>query len=55
MRSNPFIHCLNLIIICLNQLEWVSPQTGVDAGGGINGYKQRSCEYIVSLSDTFTL
>ena len=33
----------------------MNPQTGVDAGGGINGYKQRSCEYIVSLSDTFTL
>ena len=46
---------VNQSICEYNQLEWVSPQTGVDDGDGINGYKQRSCEYIVSLSETFDL
>ena len=40
----------------LNQLEWVSPQTGVDDEGVIIGYKKNvHVERIVSLSETITL
>ena len=42
-------------VVSLNQIEWVSPHTGVDDGGGINGYKKRTRENIVSLTKTFDL
>ena len=38
------------------QLEWVSPQTGVDDEGGVNSYKKDvHIERNVSLTKTFDL
>ena len=42
----------------IKKLEWVSPQTGVDAGGGVNGYQwllKRTRENTVCLTKTFDL
>ena len=39
----------------MNQIEWMSPLTSVDDGSGINGYKKRTHENIVSLSNSIDL